>query len=58
MLRILHLADAHLDAPFYGRDESLRQKPRHATWQAFSAGVDHAIDRKVHGFLIVGDAIP
>ena len=55
MLRILHLADAHLDTPFYGREESLRQQLRHATWQAFSAAVDHAIDREVHGLLIAGD---
>jgi len=55
LLRILHLADAHLDTPFYGREESLRQKLRRATWQAFSAAVDHAIDREVHGLLIAGD---
>jgi DNA repair protein SbcD/Mre11 len=55
LLRILHIADAHLDTPFYGREESLRQQLRHATWDAFSAAVDHAIDREVHGFLIAGD---
>ena len=55
MLRILHLADAHLDTPFCGREESLRQQLRRATWQAFSAAVDHAIDRRAHGLLIAGD---
>ena len=55
MLRILHVADAHLDTPFYGREESLRQRLRRATWQAFSAAVNYAIDRQVHGFLIAGD---
>ena len=55
MLRILHLADAHLDTPFHAREESLRQKLRRATWEAFRAAVDYAIDRDVHGLLIAGD---
>ena len=55
MLRILHLADVHLDTPFYGREEDLRRKLRQATRQAFRAAVEEAIERRVHGFLIAGD---
>ena len=55
MLRILHIADAHLDTPFYGREESLRQRLRLATREAFQAAVDYAINREVHAFLIAGD---
>lgn len=54
-LRIVHLADAHLDTPFYGREESLRRKLRDACREAFGAAVDLAIERRVHGFLIAGD---
>jgi DNA repair exonuclease SbcCD nuclease subunit len=54
-LRILHIADVHLDTPFYGREESLRRKLREACSQAFRAAVDTAIERDVHAFLIAGD---
>ena len=55
MLRILHIADAHLDTPFYGQEESFRRKLREATRDAFSVAVEEAIHRKVHAFLIAGD---
>ena len=55
MLRILHVADAHLDTPFYGREESLRQKLRQAALEAFDAAVRHAIGREVDALLIAGD---
>ncbi len=55
MLRILHIADAHLDTPFYGREESLRRKLQQATRLAFSTAVEEAIERSVHAFLIAGD---
>ena len=54
-LRLLHVADVHLDTPFYGRDESLRRKLRNACREAFKGGVDAAIERDVHAFLIAGD---
>ncbi len=55
MLRILHVADVHLDTSFYGRDESMRRKLRSACQQAFKSAVDVAIEREVHAFLIAGD---
>jgi DNA repair protein SbcD/Mre11 len=55
MLRILHIADAHLDTPFYGREEALRRKLREATRTAFAAAVDVAIERGVDAVLIAGD---
>lgn len=54
-LHILHLADVHLDTPFYGREESLRRKLRDACREAFRAAVSLAIERRVHAFLIAGD---
>ena len=54
-LRLLHVADVHLDTPFYGRDESLRRKLRNACREAFKGAVDAAIERDVHAFLIAGD---
>ncbi len=54
-LRLLHLADVHLDTPFYGREESVRNKLRAGARQAFTSAVDLAVDRRVHGLLIAGD---
>ena len=54
-LRIVHLADAHLDTPFYGREETFRRKLRDACRKAFNLAVDLAIKRRVHAFLIAGD---
>ncbi|MEA3238254.1 MAG: DNA repair exonuclease [Candidatus Bipolaricaulota bacterium] len=54
-LRLLHMADVHLDTPFYGRDELLRRKLRDACREAFKRAVDAAIKRNVHAFLIAGD---
>ncbi|MEA3356201.1 MAG: exonuclease SbcCD subunit D [Candidatus Bipolaricaulota bacterium] len=54
-MRILHIADAHLDTPFYGRTGALRRKLQRACRQAFSSAVDVAIQREVHAFLIAGD---
>jgi DNA repair exonuclease SbcCD nuclease subunit len=54
-MRILHIADAHLDTPFYGRAGALRRKLQRASRQAFSSAVDVAIEREVHAFLIAGD---
>lgn len=54
-LRILHVADAHLDTPFYGRKKETRQKLRNACRDAFKSAVDEALKRNVHCFLIAGD---
>ena len=54
-LRILHIADVHLDTAFSGRDEALRRKLRDACRQAFSGAIDVAIGRGVHALLIAGD---
>jgi DNA repair exonuclease SbcCD nuclease subunit len=49
------MADAHLDTPFYGREEEMRRKLREATRQAFGAVAGEAINRHVDGLLIAGD---
>jgi len=54
-VRILHLADCHLDTPFYGRDEGMRRRLRDACREAFQAGVDLAVERQAHAVLIAGD---
>jgi DNA repair exonuclease SbcCD nuclease subunit len=54
-LRILHVADVHLDTPFYGRKKETRQKLRNACRDAFKSAVDEALKRNVHCFLIAGD---
>lgn len=54
-VRVLHLADCHLDTPFYGRDEGMRRRLRDACREAFQAGVDLAIERRAHAVLIAGD---
>ena len=54
-LRIVHVADAHLDTSFYGPDAALRRKLRDACQQAFKAAVDLAIRRRAHALLIAGD---
>jgi len=54
-LRILHIADAHLDTPFYGREEWLRRRLRQACRQAFRAAMEVAIEKRMHAVLIAGD---
>ncbi len=54
-LRILHIADAHLDTPFYGHDKQLRRRLRDSCRNAFQLAVDEAINRDVHAVLIAGD---
>lgn len=54
-LRLLHLADVHLDTPFYGRDEQWRSRLRDATRTAFTNAVDLAIERQAHVVLVAGD---
>lgn len=53
--RFLHLADVHLDTPFYGKDEHWRGRLREAVRAAFRQGVDLAIERRAHAVLVAGD---
>lgn len=55
VVRILHLADVHLDTAFAARDELLRQRLREATRQALEAAVEAALQRSADAVLIAGD---
>ncbi len=54
-MRFLHIADVHLDRPFAGRSEALRNRLRHATRQAFERCVTTSLSERVHALLIAGD---
>ena len=54
-MRFVHLADAHLDTPFYGQGEDLRRRLREGARISFSQAVDWALNRRAHAFLIAGD---
>jgi DNA repair protein SbcD/Mre11 len=54
-MRLLHLADIHLDTLFAGRSESLRRRLRDASREAFSRALRLAVDRQVDAVLIAGD---
>lgn len=54
-LRFLHLADVHLDTPFYGKDEYWRTRLRKAVRAAFARGIDLAIARQAQAVLVAGD---
>lgn len=54
-MRVLHLADVHLDTPFAGRSEALRERLREASRTAFRRAVDLALDEAVHAVLLAGD---
>jgi DNA repair exonuclease SbcCD nuclease subunit len=54
-VKILHLADVHLDTAFAGRDEDLRRKLRAGVRQAFERAADTALERDVDAVLIAGD---
>lgn len=55
MMRLLHLADVHLDTPFSGRDPAVRKRLRHAVRDAFRRGVDLALREEVDAVVIAGD---
>jgi DNA repair exonuclease SbcCD nuclease subunit len=55
VLRLLHLADAHLDTAFEGRTDRLRRRLREALRTAFERAVDQAIAAPVDVVLIAGD---
>lgn len=55
-LRLLHLADLHLDTVVGGRTEAIRRRVRAALHAAFERAVERALDEEVHAVLIAGDA--
>ena len=58
MIKILHTADIHLDAPLRSlalRDESLRDDVQAATRGAFTRIIDVALSERVAALLIAGD---
>lgn len=54
-MRILHLADVHLDTSFAGRSPRVRERLRRAVREAFRGAVDVAVDRDVDAVVIAGD---
>lgn len=55
MVRLLHLADVHLDTAFEGRSAALRDHLRSALRTSFRRAVDCALDEDVDAVLIAGD---
>ncbi len=54
-MRILHLADVHLDTSFGSRSPRVRERLRGATREAFRRSVDVALEREVDAVIIAGD---
>jgi DNA repair exonuclease SbcCD nuclease subunit len=54
-MRILHLADLHLDTSFAGRSPRIRARLREAVRQSLERAVELALDEQVQAFLIAGD---
>ena len=52
--RFLRLADLHLETSFGGRP-STRERLRRATFEAFEAAVDYAIEGALHAVVVAGD---
>lgn len=55
MIKILHLADLHIDSPFSKYPPSVREKKRKDLSASFSAAIDYIIDQKITLCLIAGD---
>lgn len=55
MLKLLHIADIHLDTSFYSKSEELRRKLRDGIRKSFSNAIDLSIDKGVNALLIAGD---
>ena len=55
MLRIVHTADCHLDAPCASLDASVRAQVRTAEREAFARVCSLAIEREAHALVIAGD---
>ena len=54
-MRLLHIADVHLDTPFTSRSEAMRQRLRRATLEALDRCVTTALAEEVDALLIAGD---
>lgn len=54
-MRLLHIADVHLDAPFAGRSEAMRIRLRRAALKAFDRCAATARSEEVDALLIAGD---
>ena len=55
MLRIVHTADCHLDAPCASLDAGVRARVRAAEREAFTRVCTLAIERGAHALVIAGD---
>jgi exonuclease SbcD len=55
MLRIVHTADCHLDAPCASLDAGVRARVRAAEREAFARVCSLAIERDAHALVIAGD---
>lgn len=55
MLRLLHLADVHLDGVTWGRTPSLRTQLRQALHDGFERAIDCALREDVDAVLVAGD---
>lgn len=55
-LRLLHLADLHLDTVVGGRSEAIRGRVRAALLAAFERAIERALELEVHAVLVAGDA--
>jgi DNA repair exonuclease SbcCD nuclease subunit len=55
MLRIVHTADCHLDAPCTSLDAGVRTRVRVAEREAFARVCELAIERSAHALVIAGD---
>lgn len=54
-MRLLHLADAHLDAPYSGRSPAVRAALQQGCREALTRAVRLAIDEGVHAVVVAGD---
>lgn len=54
-MRLLHIADVHLDTPFAGRSDEVRRRLREASREALRRAVGCALTERVHAVLLAGD---
>lgn len=54
-MRFLHIADVHLDTPFAGRSDEVRDRLRQASRDALARCVDVAVGEQADAVLIAGD---
>ena len=54
-MRFIHIADVHLDTPFAGRSDEVRNRLRQASRDALARCAGLAVDEQVDAVLIAGD---